>query len=128
MSFSVNHRSTHTGITDEDRALTVRTLGEAAARPETFDFAGTFRAPGHVHLLRGATEGLHDRQGHTELALALAEAAGCAPAVAGCEMLDNAEGALSTADAHTYADRNDLELLRSTDIINQFEAQRAKEV
>ena len=127
-SFSVNHRSTYTGITDEDRALTVRTLGEAAARPETFDFAETFRAPGHVHLLRGATEGLHDRQGHTELALALAEAAGCAPAIAGCEMLDDAGGALSTADAHTYADRNDLELLRSTDIINQFEAQRAKKV
>lgn len=118
-SLTVNHRDTHTGVTDEDRALTIRALGDATARPETFDFAGTFRAPGHVHLLRGAPELLTDRQGHTELALALASAAGCGPAVAGCEMLDDTGDALSIADARSYADRNGLQFLQGSDIVRR---------
>ena len=55
-SLSVNHRETFTGITDDDRALTISRLGEAARVPEAVDFAGEFRAPGHVHLLRAAPD------------------------------------------------------------------------
>lgn len=103
-SLTVNHRETRTGITDLERAKTIRTLATAAADTETFDFAATFRSPGHVHLLRAAPGLLASRQGHTELSLALAEAADQHPATVVCEMLDGETGtALSRADAVQYA-------------------------
>ncbi len=95
-SFSlwVNHRQTFTGITDVDRAKTIRELPLAAAdadgldRPEAMAlFGDRFRSPGHVSLCVGHGEGPLGRQGHTELATALARIAGITPIVAGCEML-----------------------------------------
>lgn len=117
-SLSVNHRETYTGITDVDRALTITQLGAAAAAPETTDFATEFRAPGHVHVLRGARDGLDGRQGHTEMGIALAEAAGRAPAAVVCEMLDDETGrARTTADARAYADRHDIPFVEGTDLV-----------
>ncbi|PHQ38016.1 3,4-dihydroxy-2-butanone-4-phosphate synthase [Halorubrum persicum] len=112
-SLPVNHRETFTGITDEDRALTIVELANAAAAvgadPDAYGpeaFAADFRAPGHVHVLRGARDGLRGRTGHTELGLAMAEAVDAAPAAVVCEMLDDETGdALSPADAEAYARR-----------------------
>jgi len=116
-SLTVNHRDTYTGITDRDRAYTVRALGEAAADPDAVAFAERFRAPGHVHLLRGAPGLLDERRGHTELGLALAAAAGVEPAVAGAEMLDDTTGgALSAPDARAYADRRGLVYVEGADL------------
>ncbi len=117
-SLTVNHRDTYTGITDDDRSQTIRALGDVAASPETADFAAEFRAPGHVHVLRAAPGLLRERQGHTELGLALADAAGTVPAVAGCEMLDDASGgALGLADARAYADRHGLAFVEGRDVV-----------
>ena len=119
-SLSVNHRETYTGITDRDRALTISELGRAAADPERVAFAETFHAPGHVHLLRAAPS-LADRQGHTELAVALAERAGVAPAAVVCEMLDDETGeARSVADAKAYAERNDFVYVEGSDLLAAF--------
>lgn len=123
-SLPVNHRDTYTGITDEDRALTISRLGEAAASTPTFDaeaFAAKFRSPGHVHLLRGAPNLLADRRGHTELGLALADAANLPPAVVVCEMLDDETGqARSKADARAYAERNDFPYLEGAQLLRTF--------
>ncbi|WP_435094460.1 3,4-dihydroxy-2-butanone-4-phosphate synthase [Halorubrum sp. N11] len=115
-SLPVNHRETFTGITDEDRARTIVELAASAAAvdanpggyaPE--DFASEFRAPGHVHVLRGARDGLGGRTGHTELGLAMAEAVDAAPAAVVCEMLDDETGAaLTPADAEAYARRREI--------------------
>ncbi|WP_281195885.1 3,4-dihydroxy-2-butanone-4-phosphate synthase [Halorubrum sp. F4] len=115
-SLPVNHRETFTGITDADRALTITEIANAAAAatsdPESYtpeDFAASFRAPGHVHVLRGAVAGLDDRVGHTELGLALAEAVDAAPAAVVCEMLDDETGdALAPEDAAAYAKRREI--------------------
>jgi 3,4-dihydroxy 2-butanone 4-phosphate synthase len=123
-SLPVNHRDTYTGITDEDRALTISRLGDAAASTPTFDaeaFAAEFRSPGHVHLLRGAPNLLADRRGHTELGLALADAAELPPAVVVCEMLDDETGqARSKADARAYAERNDFPYLEGAQLLRTF--------
>jgi len=120
-SLTVNHRETHTGITDEDRSLTVRALAEAAATPAETDFAAEFRSPGHVHLLRAAEGLLADRQGHTELALALADAADLPPAVAVCEMLDDETGqALTPEDAAAYASREGLAYIEGAQLLDRF--------
>lgn len=108
-SLSVNHRETYTGITDNDRAYTIRALGRAAADPASIQFSHEFRSPGHVHLLRGAPNLLADRRGHTELGLALAKETQHVAAIAGAEMLDDETGtALSPADARSYAKRHGL--------------------
>lgn len=117
-SIPVNHRETYTGITDNDRARTIRALGRAAEDPGGFDFPGTFDTPGHVHLLRAAPGLLADRQGHTELGLALAGFADLPPAVVVCEMIDDSTGgALSKPSAAEYASDNDLVLLDGETIV-----------
>jgi 3,4-dihydroxy 2-butanone 4-phosphate synthase len=118
-SLTVNHRDTVTGITDRDRAQTITSLAEVATEPAAFQFAEEFRSPGHVHLLRGASGLLADREGHTELALALAETADRPPAMVVCEMLDDESGrALPPAAGRTYADRNDLVFVEGADIVS----------
>jgi len=117
-SFStwVNHRSTRTGVTDSDRAKTVRRVADAVETVlagGAFDFPSEFRAPGHVAVLRAHDDLLDGRQGHTEMGVALAEEAGVVPAVVVCEMLDDETGEAATVeDAREYADENDLSLLR----------------
>jgi 3,4-dihydroxy 2-butanone 4-phosphate synthase len=111
-SLPVNHRDTFTGIPDDDRALTITELASAAESAvdgdyDAEDFAADFRSPGHVNVLRAAPGLLADRQGHTELGLALAAEAGLPPAVVVCEMLDDETGrALSKAAARDYATRH----------------------
>ena len=122
-SLTVNHRDTHTGITDRDRALTIAELDRVAAAAAAGDadaesFGARFRSPGHVHLLRGAPDGLADREGHTELGLALADAAGRPPAAVVCEMLDGETGgARSPADARAYAEREGLVYVEGRDLL-----------
>lgn len=120
-SLSVNHRETETGITDEDRALTIRELASAAAAPDETPFSEQFRSPGHVHVLRAAENLLADRQGHTELGVALAEATELPPAVVVCEMLDDETGrALAPTDAAAYARRNGLTYLEGSQLLDRL--------
>jgi 3,4-dihydroxy 2-butanone 4-phosphate synthase len=125
-SLPVNHRETFTGITDGDRALTITKLSHVATLAHSgeydhTDFAREFRAPGHVHLLRGAPNLLDDRRGHTELGLALADEADVAPAVVVCEMLDDQSGAaLPTAAARDYAERHEFPFLDGQQIVDRL--------
>jgi len=125
-SFSlwVNHRDTFTGITDVDRALTIRRVGEAVDTVmlgKDFDFGKEFRSPGHVALLRAAKNLTYDRVGQTELSVALAQMAGIAPAVAICEMLDDRTGkALSKEDAMAYAEERGIPFVEGKDIVSCY--------
>ena len=71
-----------TGISARDRACTIRLLGDPSTRPDQLI------APGHVFPLAARGRGLAERQGHTEGAVALAQAADLVPAAAICEILD----------------------------------------
>lgn len=108
-SFSlwVNHRDTFTGITDNDRALTINKIGrivERTMKGEELDFGKEFRSPGHVALLRAASGLLDERKGQTEMSIQLALMAGINPSMVVCEMLDGCTGkALSKEDARKYA-------------------------
>ncbi len=126
-SFSlwVNHRNTFTGITDRDRALTIRRIGEVVdyvmLNGKRFDFGSEFRSPGHVALLRAADDLVYSRVGQTELSVALAEMAGIAPAVAICEMLDAESGkALSKKRAKEYAEEKGIPFVEGKDIVKYY--------
>jgi len=120
-SLTVNHRDTFTGITDEDRALTISELGRAAGAPDATDFAAEFRTPGHVHVLKAAPGLLSDRLGHTELGIALAAATDQAPAIVVCEMLDDETGgALSPTAARAYGERTGIPFVEGSEIVDRL--------
>lgn len=128
-SFSVplNHRETFTGITDTDRALTIREMAKLAADVEDKSqgearriFGERFRTPGHVAVCRAAAGLLMERRGHTELSVALGEMAGLTPVMGGCEMMDHGE-ALSHTEAMAYADKHNLVFLEGRDIVEAWE-------
>jgi len=127
-TLSLNHRDTYTGITDHDRALTTRRFGELASEMvgcSTIDAIAAlgkeFRTPGHIPLCREAPGGLETRQGHTELAVAIARLAGLAPCTIGAEMLQpDGDRALSVKDARAYATKHGIPMLTGEEIMRAF--------
>ena len=127
-TLSLNHRETFTGITDHDRALTTRRFGELAnemkgkgAIEAMAALGKEFRTPGHIPLCREAPGGLKTRQGHTELAVAIARLAGLVPCTIGAEMLQpDGDRALSVEDARAYAAKHQIPMLTGEDIMKAF--------
>ena len=77
-----------------------------------------FRTPGHIPLCREAPGGLQTRQGHTELAVAIARLAGLAPCTIGAEMLQpDGDRALSVKDARAYSAKHDIPMLTGEEIM-----------
>lgn len=127
-TLSINHRDTYTGITDRDRSLTTKRFGELSrslmeksiSGEEAFKELGKeFRTPGHIPVCRESPGGLKSRQGHTELAVAIARLAGQVPATIGAEMLQpDGDGALSIKDARTYAAKHNIPMITGDDLLN----------
>ena len=88
---SVDHVDTTTGISPEERAVTMQKLIDPNAKPEDF------RRPGHVFPLSYKEGGVLVRQGHTEASIDLCKLAGLYPAAAICE-ITNDEGYMSRMD------------------------------
>ncbi|SNQ60434.1 3,4-dihydroxy-2-butanone-4-phosphate synthase [Candidatus Methanoperedens nitratireducens] len=128
-SFSlwVNHRGTFTGITDNDRALTINKIGETVGKVlngEKIDFGRDFRSPGHVALLRAASGLLDERRGQTELSVQLALMAGICPSMVVCEMLDDRTGkALSKEDAKKYSIQYNMPFIEGKNILEALHCQ-----
>jgi|TARA_B110000263_G_C15310656_1_gene512967 3,4-dihydroxy 2-butanone 4-phosphate synthase len=127
-TLSINHRETYTGITDRDRSLTTRRFGELSGElmkestngEDAYKALGNeFRTPGHIPVCRESPGGLTTRQGHTELAVAIARLAGQVPATIGAEMLQpNGDGALSVEDARIYAAKHNIPMITGDDLIS----------
>lgn len=111
-SVPINHVKVYTGITDNDRALTMKKLDEVITG-RMDDFSKEFYSPGHVFLLIG--RGLQNRKGHTELALELGKRAGQKVMVL-CEMLGKGK-ALPKEDAKEYAEKNGMVFLEGKEVI-----------
>jgi 3,4-dihydroxy 2-butanone 4-phosphate synthase len=127
-TLSINHRDTYTGITDRDRSLTTKRFGELSGELMEKSVSGEdaykalgneFRTPGHIPVCRESPGGLSSRQGHTELAVAIARLAGQVPATIGAEMLQpDGDGALSVEDARAYASKYKIPMITGEDLLN----------
>jgi len=124
---TINHRKTFTGITDEDRALTITEFAKLAGKALTTEdgwakqeFGKNFRAPGHIHLLNTSKKILETRFGHTELATALVIMAGMVPSATVCEMMGDDGKALSKAKARTYAEKMGYAFLEGAEVIEAW--------
>lgn len=85
-AFTVSVDAVHgttTGISAQDRAITIRTFAQPDAKPE--DLA----RPGHVHPLRAEEGGVLVRAGHTEAVVDLVRLAGLGSAGVLCEILSD---------------------------------------
>lgn len=121
----LNHVNTKTGISDYDKALTIRALYETASliykgyvSEARSRFIKEFYAPGHVPIL--TSRGLANRRGHTELAVALSLITGLTPSIVIAEMLDEGQS-LSYEDAKKFAAKNGLFFIDGVDIVAEAE-------
>ena len=126
-SLTISHRDTYTGVTDIDRALTIRRFAEFATAAivqgngwAVKTFAKEFRAPGHIALLKPSVPLLASRMGHTELTTALAAMAGLTPSTTICEMLGDDGRALSKGEAKKYAEAHNLSFLEGREILEAW--------
>lgn len=113
-SIPINHKQVFTGITDNDRALTIKKIAELVEKQGDLkqEFIRDFYSPGHVFLLIG--RGIENRKGHTELALELAKRAEMTGAMVLCEMLAPRR-ALSKEKAKEYAKKYGYSFLEGRD-------------
>ena len=118
-SISVNHYQTYTGITDNDRSLTIREMANLyRVDHQKKKFVSSFKTPGHVPLLIASKGLLNSRQGHTEMSVYLAQVAGLTPVTAICEMMDaDTYTALSVDKAEKYAKQNGIPLIDGKELL-----------
>ncbi|MGH1521572.1 MAG: 3,4-dihydroxy-2-butanone-4-phosphate synthase [Nitrosopumilus sp.] len=118
-SLSVNHYQTYTGITDKDRALTIREMANIfSIENKQKKFASSFKTPGHVPLLIASKDLLSTRQGHTEMSVYLAKLAGLTPVTAICEMMDaETYSALSVEKAEIFAKQHGIPLIDGKELL-----------
>ncbi|VVC00046.1 3,4-dihydroxy-2-butanone 4-phosphate synthase [uncultured archaeon] len=118
-TISINHLKTFTGITDNDRAMTIREFGKLVKRKGgKNDFKRNFRAIGHVFLL--TSRGLGRRRGHTELSVALAELGGATTALVLCEMLSDTGKAATATESAAYAKRHGYPFIEGKEIVEAW--------
>lgn len=107
-SLSINHKQTYTGITDRDRALTIKEMASISSSDSPKqDFVSNFKTPGHVPVLLASDGLLSKRRGHTEMSIFLTQLAKLSPVCAICEMMDaQTYSALTVDKAQKYAAQN----------------------
>ncbi len=128
---TINHRKTYTGITDNDRAMTVKAYADTIFQDKPAedirkDLAYSFRAPGHVHLLNTSEKILENRHGHTELCTALMYMAGVKPSATICEMMGDDGGSMSKEDVRKYADANGITMVTGDDVLKAWAEWKAE--
>jgi 3,4-dihydroxy 2-butanone 4-phosphate synthase len=118
-SISINHKQTYTGITDKDRALTIKEMANLyQSNNAKKEFISSFATPGHVPLLLASNGLLAKRQGHTEMSVYLAELAKLTPVTAICEMMDaQTYSALSVEKAQMFAKENAIPFIDGKELL-----------
>ena len=103
---------TTTGISAEDRSVTIRAMIDPATRPS--DMA----RPGHVFPLRYCEGGVLRRPGHTEAAVDFSRLAGLYPAGVLCEIVNDDGTMARGADLERFAKEHGILLVTIADLIS----------
>ncbi|PID02263.1 bifunctional 3,4-dihydroxy-2-butanone-4-phosphate synthase/GTP cyclohydrolase II [Sporosarcina sp. P2] len=111
-TISVDHRSTHTGISAFERADTIVKMMDPSAT------AGEFKRPGHIFPLVAKSGGVLERTGHTEAAVDLARLAGSASAGVICEIMSEDGTMARVPELRQMAEELDLKLITIQDLIH----------
>ena len=114
----VDHKSCRSGISAEERALTIRSIVDPATKPSDLV------RPGHVFPLLAKEGGVLRRAGHTEATVDLARLAGLTPAGVLIEIL-NGTGMASRERLHAIAAEFGLPIL-SIEMLIRYRRRREK--
>lgn len=108
---SIDAKTTTTGISAHERALTVQAVLDRKTIPSDL------RRPGHIFPLRYAEGGVLRRAGHTEAAVDMANLAGLYPAGVICEIM-NEDGTMArTPELMEFIKKHDLKIITIADLI-----------
>ncbi len=99
-SVSVDHVSTTTGISAEERGITARKFVEEGAKSEDF------RRPGHMFPLEARPGGVIERRGHTEATVDLMKIAGLKPVGLCCEIMKEDGTMMRRDDLFAFAKKH----------------------
>ncbi len=109
---TVDYRhGTTTGISADDRTLTVRNLANPNAGPSDFV------RPGHIFPLVAREGGVLMRSGHTEAAVDLCKLAGLPPIGVICELVNDDGTVMRGPDVEAFAAKNSLHRVTVADLI-----------
>lgn len=108
---SVDHRSVTTGISAQERAITVKKVLDPGCG------ATDFIRPGHVFPLRAKEGGVLRRAGHTEAAVDLARMAGLPPSGVICEVLNEDGSTARLPQLEIFAGEHNLGIVSIAQII-----------
>lgn len=103
-SVSVDHVSTATGISAEERGITARQFVADDAKPEDF------RRPGHMFPLQAKKGGVIERDGHTEATVDLVRLAGLKPVGLCCEIMKDDGTMARFDDLVKFAEEHNLKI------------------
>ncbi len=107
----VDHKSCKTGITAQERALTIRSIIDPASKPSDFV------RPGHLFPLVAKEGGVLRRAGHTEATVDLARLAGLSAAGALCEVLGPNGDRATRQRLFELAGQHELEIISIEELI-----------
>jgi len=107
----LDHKSSRTGITAQERSDTVQAIVNPASN------ANDFVRPGHVHLLLAKEGGVLRRAGHTEAAADLTRMAGLQPGGVLCEILNQSGNRASRDELLQIAQTHSLEIISIEELI-----------
>ncbi len=110
-TISVDHISTTTGISAQERAATVRELVNSDSVPSDF------KRPGHIFPLIGKKGGVLRRAGHTEAAIDLAKMAGSQSAGVICEIMKEDGTMARVPELVELAKQHNMKLITIKDLI-----------
>jgi 3,4-dihydroxy 2-butanone 4-phosphate synthase/GTP cyclohydrolase II len=108
---SVDAATATTGISAFERALTVRTIIDPAAK------SADLRRPGHIFPLRAKKGGVMRRAGHTETSVDLARLAGLYPAGVCCEIMNDDGTMARVPQLLEFSQKHDLKIITVADLI-----------
>jgi 3,4-dihydroxy 2-butanone 4-phosphate synthase / GTP cyclohydrolase II len=107
----VDHRTSRTGITAQERSTTIQAIVDPASKPSDFV------RPGHLCALVAKEGGVLRRAGHTEAAVDLARLAELSPAGVLCEILDEQGDRAGRKDLFALAKKYDLHIISIEELI-----------
>jgi len=108
---SIDAAETTTGISAQERALTIKKVIDPNAKPNDFN------KPGHVFPLEYKEGGVLVRAGHTEAAVDLARLAGLYPAGVICEIMNEDGSMARVPELKHYVIKHNLKLITIADLI-----------
>lgn len=110
-TISVDYITSTTGISAEERAITIQKIVSDDATKDQFT------KPGHIFPLVAKDGGVLKRSGHTEAGVDFAKLAGLKPAAVICEIMNEDGSMARIPDLKSYAIKHNLKIVTIADMI-----------